>query len=322
MVTVKDADYFGFDLRTVQNVTLDQCGQACKDDDACKAFTYNTKAKWCFLKSDFNTMNPFPGAVAGKIVMEVAERDIGAPGALDFLTEQQVNDAKSMRDGLTVDAGMQGLGVDAIIALAGRDALSGNVDRAMLDLKSALALDPDNIDLWIRMSEMGGRVANNYDINNQGLQAAINAYQLTRTKSVRANALVTMARALEYTQNYRYKASLKLVDNPTVKTAYEELRFRQGFRVVGNTVNSDSATPSACVQFSEPLIKSGVDYTSFVTLDGAAPKALEAKGLVFNAPDLAPFKAALAKTDFYKKARAKFGDEGWSLLQKYAGDIG
>ena len=86
MVTVKDADYFGFDLRTVQNVTLDQCGQACKDDDACKAFTYNTKAKWCFLKSDFNTMNPFPGAVAGKIVMEVAERDIGAPGALDFLT--------------------------------------------------------------------------------------------------------------------------------------------------------------------------------------------------------------------------------------------
>jgi TRAP-type transport system periplasmic protein len=51
-------------------------------------------------------------------------------------------------------------------------------------------------------------------------------------------------------------------------------------------------------------------------------KALEGKGLVFNAPDLAPFKAALAKTDFYKKARAKLGDESWALLQKYAGDIG
>ena len=51
-------------------------------------------------------------------------------------------------------------------------------------------------------------------------------------------------------------------------------------------------------------------------------KTLEGKGLVFNAPDLGPFKAALARTDFYKKARAKFGDEGWALLQKYAGDIG
>ena len=51
-------------------------------------------------------------------------------------------------------------------------------------------------------------------------------------------------------------------------------------------------------------------------------KALEAKGLVFNAPDLAAFRAALGKTDFYKRAHAKFGDEAWALLQKYAGDLG
>ena len=51
-------------------------------------------------------------------------------------------------------------------------------------------------------------------------------------------------------------------------------------------------------------------------------KTLEGKGLVFNTPDVTPFKAALAKTDFYKKARAKFGEESWALLQKYAGDIG
>ena len=56
-----------------------------------------------------------------------------------------------------------------------------------------------------------------------------------------------------------------------------------------------------------------------VELEG---KALEGKGLIFNTPDLAAFKAALGKTDFYKKARAKFGDEAWALLQKYAGDVG
>ena len=68
IVTVRDADYFGFDLRTVQDVTLDQCQTVCIDDSQCKAFTYNTKARWCFLKSDYKMMNPFPGAVAGKVV--------------------------------------------------------------------------------------------------------------------------------------------------------------------------------------------------------------------------------------------------------------
>ncbi len=68
IVTTRDGDYFGFDLRTVQDVTLAQCEAGCIDDRSCKAFTYNPKVKWCFLKSDFNQLNTFPGAVAGKIV--------------------------------------------------------------------------------------------------------------------------------------------------------------------------------------------------------------------------------------------------------------
>jgi TRAP-type transport system periplasmic protein len=51
-------------------------------------------------------------------------------------------------------------------------------------------------------------------------------------------------------------------------------------------------------------------------------KALEGKGLAFNATDPSIFQQALAKTNFYKNAKAKFGDEAWGLLQKYAGNIG
>ena len=51
-------------------------------------------------------------------------------------------------------------------------------------------------------------------------------------------------------------------------------------------------------------------------------KALEEKGLVFNKTDPLLFQEALSKTAFYKDAKAKFGDEAWSLLQKYAGNIG
>ena len=45
IVTTQDRDYFGFDLRTEQNFSLDQCKTTCLGDPSCRAFTYNTKAK-------------------------------------------------------------------------------------------------------------------------------------------------------------------------------------------------------------------------------------------------------------------------------------
>jgi len=51
-------------------------------------------------------------------------------------------------------------------------------------------------------------------------------------------------------------------------------------------------------------------------------KNLATKGLTFNTTQADAFQAVLAKTSFYKDAKAKFGDEAWSLLQKYAGNIG
>jgi tripartite ATP-independent transporter DctP family solute receptor len=51
-------------------------------------------------------------------------------------------------------------------------------------------------------------------------------------------------------------------------------------------------------------------------------KTLESKGLTFNTTQADAFQAALAKTSFYKDAKAKFGNEAWTLLQKYAGNIG
>jgi tripartite ATP-independent transporter DctP family solute receptor len=53
------------------------------------------------------------------------------------------------------------------------------------------------------------------------------------------------------------------------------------------------------------------------TLQGA----LEAKGLAFNVPDPASFRAALSKGGFYAEWRGKFGPEAWGLLQKYSGEL-
>jgi TRAP-type C4-dicarboxylate transport system substrate-binding protein len=51
-------------------------------------------------------------------------------------------------------------------------------------------------------------------------------------------------------------------------------------------------------------------------------KTLESNGLTFNTTQAEAFQAALSKTSFYKDAKAKFGDQAWALLQKYAGNIG
>ncbi|TCL69516.1 alpha-2-macroglobulin family protein [Rhizobium sp. BK251] len=282
VVTTKDGDYYGFDLRTVQNVTLDQCQASCVGDRSCKAFTYNPKVKWCFLKSDFMEVNSFPGTVAGKIVEIAVDPDIGAPPRLSFLSDQFLQDARQARADLSLADDQQGQGVESLLALGRLELTGGNTENALKAFRGALAITPDDAALWVETARAANSVTGNTDLAGQAALAAFNGYQLTRTAPTRADALAVLAAALQNAQNYRpalsaYKASLALMNSATVRAAYADLRERQGFRVVDNSIDADSATPRACVQFSEALVKTGVDYTPFVTLDGAAPQAVEAK---------------------------------------------
>ncbi|MBU1316040.1 MAG: alpha-2-macroglobulin family protein [Alphaproteobacteria bacterium] len=279
--TTPDADYFGFDLRTVQSVSQDQCEAACIGDKACKAFTYNTKAQWCFLKSDFNQLMSFSGAVAGKVVEVASEPDLGAAPRLSFLSDDLLQQAAAQKDGLELGDNQQGYGGDELATIAQSELLAGNVDNAVYNYRGALSLDPDDGALWVELSRAAGSAADNPDMAIEAVLAGINGYKLSRTAGARADALAVLAAALKAQENYRsalsaYKQSLALVSARTVQMAYADLRERQGFRVVGNTIDADSANPRACIQFSEPLVKS-FDYTPFVVVDGQAPAAIEAK---------------------------------------------
>ncbi|MGO4564132.1 MG2 domain-containing protein [Rhizobium sp. 2YAF20] len=282
-VITQDGDYFGFDLRTEQNLTLDQCETSCVGDKSCRAFTYNPKVKWCFLKSDFNQLNSFPGAIAGKIVEASGQPDIGAAPALAFVSEKLLADARTAKDGLALTDDQKSQGVQSLVALAHVDLAAGNAADAVKSFLGALAITPDDSALWVETASAANTIKDNADVAGQAAIAALNGYQLSRTTEGRAEALAVLATSLSNAQNYRaalsaYKASLALVASKSVKAAYVDLRTRQGFRIIANTIDNDSITPRACVQFSEQLIKSGTDYTPFVMLDGATPKALEAKG--------------------------------------------
>jgi len=282
-VITRDGDYFGFDLRTEQNRTLEQCEASCVADRSCRAFTYNPKVKWCFLKSDFNQLNDFPGAVAGKIVETSGDPDIGAAPRLPFVSDKLVQDAREAKADLALTDDQQGQGRESLMALARLEMTNNNVENAIKAFMGALAIAPEDGALWTEMARAANTITGNSEVAGQAAIAALNGYQLSRTTQERADALAVLAKSLENSENFRaalsaYKASLALTEAKTVRAAYADLRARQGFRIINHTIDADSVTPRACVQFSEQLVKSGTDYAPFVTLNGAAPAAVEAKG--------------------------------------------
>jgi uncharacterized protein YfaS (alpha-2-macroglobulin family) len=283
--TRADSDYFGFDLRTERNVTLDQCSAACLGDDQCRAFTYNTKASWCFLKSDYSQLNPFPGAVAGRKLGDSGEADMGAPAALGFLPGYVADELTRYRTELMASGQPDPtLGMGLLMSTA-EASLSTNPRAAVENLRSALRISPDDRDLWSRLAVALMLVeGQDYSERGQLVAAATSstyqAYLLTRGRGERAAALAELARALDRRDLYRpaieaYRASLELVNSPEVLARLDDLRARKGFRIVEHTVDSDTASPRVCVQFSEPLLESGTDYSSFFTVDNAAPKAID-----------------------------------------------
>lgn len=286
--TTNDADYYGFDLRTQKGISLETCKSVCLADRQCRAFTYNTTAQWCFLKSDYSRAHPFPGAVAGRVVEISGEQDIGAAPDLAFLPAHIVDEARRIAQ--QVERGADATaetGVAALTAKA-RDATANGDWKAALEAWRAIAAaDPHDADAWIGLAraalaiepQNGGEAA---DLQSRATAAAWKGYRETRTASARAEALAVLAEALAARQSWRpaletYKASLEIADNPQVRAAYADLKARKGFRVVDNTVDSDTLSPRACIQLSEDLVRAGVDYASFVRVNGNAPSSVEAK---------------------------------------------
>jgi len=288
IVTTDNADYFGFDLRSEQNVTLDQCKTTCLGDSACRAFTYNTKAKWCFLKSDFNTMKPFVGAVGGKVVTIDSAPDIGAPAELAYFPAWMADQAQQYRNFLTGPGYTKPSdGLTTLEQEAEQAALSGDHRTAMQKYEAAASVMPDEAALWPKLArEILGTLAASSDnqstLQSNATSAAYLGYKLSRTAAARAETLALLAAGLDRRDQYRpalqaYEASLALENSAAVRSEYEDLKARKGFRVVEHTVDADTSSPRICAQFSEELVKTGVDYAQFVTIGGAAPKAVEAK---------------------------------------------
>jgi tripartite ATP-independent transporter DctP family solute receptor len=56
-------------------------------------------------------------------------------------------------------------------------------------------------------------------------------------------------------------------------------------------------------------------------LNGSLRGELEGKGLVFNQPDVGPFREKLRSAGFYAEWKGKYGDQAWALLEKSVGKL-
>jgi tripartite ATP-independent transporter DctP family solute receptor len=50
-------------------------------------------------------------------------------------------------------------------------------------------------------------------------------------------------------------------------------------------------------------------------------KTLQEHGMIFNTPDITPFRALASKNGFYSETKKRMGDEPWTLLEKYTGPL-
>ena len=134
----------------------------------------------------------------------------------------------------------------------------------------------DRSDLWTEYARLVSQLPTDTsqrrrDVHSRWQAAALNGYLRGATPGARAQALLTLARA--YETSGRGKDSVKalrlaLEEQPRddIAEAYDRAIAQFGFRVTETQVESESAAPRVCLQFSEQLDRSGVDYETFLRL--------------------------------------------------------
>ncbi|MDN3718767.1 PAN domain-containing protein [Roseibium salinum] len=282
--------FFGSDYRTVKDVDLDGCKSACLQDGQCRAFTFNTSAGWCFLKSDFGELQSFAGAIAGRVVEVQAPRadmSVDRKAELSFLPQTQLESAETYSLSISNSVNPRGQTADQLRS-NGQAALNDrNGVLAEADFLQLIVLEPGDFDAWTRLTS--ALLLQNPDNwqdretkQKNAVSAAINAYLRSVGVPERAYALDLLGRSLERRGEYKsairsFRASLALEENSGRRQRYDRLVAAHGFRIVDHQVDSDSASPRICLVFSQAL-PVGEDMSPYVTVRGEGTLSIEAEG--------------------------------------------
>ncbi|MCF3932772.1 alpha-2-macroglobulin family protein [Acuticoccus sp. M5D2P5] len=254
---LRDFDLPGGDYQTLREVELRDCQQACLADSQCGAFTYNERARWCFLKSGSDERVPYKGATSAVVIDDAPAETLPLPD-LAFLPSDIVTEATRLE------------------AKIGAARSTGRTI-GLINASTADQLAASRTADWLAFAE---RMLNaDYDAYDdqreaESLAAAAGYLGIRDATSLteQARALAVVSSAMEKQGLFRpaieaAAASLVLNLDPGVEQRLERLRAEHGFRVLDYSVDTETASPRMCVQFSETLQGDASDLERFVVVD-------------------------------------------------------
>lgn len=146
-----------------------------------------------------------------------------------------------------------------------------------------VSVAPDDSAAWRKLAEIWLGIPRTEEDDGsaryeRARTAAYIAYQRATKPQSEAAALVAFADASGRISNWRsaldaLHLALMLDETPELKANYDQLREKYGFRVSNFSVDSDAASPRACFQFTEPLLKR-TDYAPYISVGGEDKPAL------------------------------------------------
>jgi len=281
LIVTQDMDFPGGDLQPLFDTTLSACRTACLADPDCAAFTFNSRSNACFPKSAILGRSPFQGALSAEVLATDAnlmQSSAARAHDLSWLGDQAHRQARDLADDIGIMHPAGGFDLDQMLQATLQRANAGDHANAAHWMGAAVSL-LDRSDLWVEYARLTARInAQGYDQQmrwrTRAVSAAINGYLRATSPAQQVSALEVLAQSLETAEQGRemipaLRLAQSIAPRDDLAQKLEEAVGKYGFRIIGNTVESDSAAPRLCVQFSEPLIKAGQDYTPFVGLADA-----------------------------------------------------
>ncbi len=281
LVLSENTDLNGGDISSIFDTTLDACERACLSNTRCESFTFNSKNGSCFVKSGAGDPGVYEGAYSGYVIAANTEANIRAKtrrAELVFLPDWEFSGVTQQAEGLANAHITNGYTAEEHLIAAQSAVASGNFVTASRFVGAALNLTDSAADWaeYARLLLLAGTSPNDQQqaYLEQAYAASVNAYLRADNKALQHNILLTMGDALEKISRGRDKVSaLRLAQSlqprDDTSAVLDDAIGKYGFRIVDNVVESDSARPRICVNFSETLATSGVDYATYVQLPGA-----------------------------------------------------
>ena len=278
LVYSKDVDFFGADLTNLFDTTLDACERACLSNSQCSAFTFNQKSNACFPKSGVSDKQTYEGAMSAEVYRADTNTLNGAltrASDLAFLTQRDRDAAFEQAQKLgSLHPGGQ-WSVQVLLDAVRDRRIEKNLMSAM-HWQGAATAQSDASDMWaeyarLAMEVKGKNSSDTRKMRQRALNAAHNAYLRASNDGAKVSALQIMASAMEELKRGRDMIpALRLAESiqprADVVVALDKAIAKYGFRITEHRVDKDAAAPRICAEFSEPLVKTGVDYAPFVKL--------------------------------------------------------